>query len=34
VQPSVDFSGLQTVLVVTSFTPVDIVPLIPDNGTP
>jgi rod shape-determining protein MreC len=34
VQPAVDFSGLQAVLVVTSFSPVDIGPLTPANGTP
>jgi rod shape-determining protein MreC len=34
VQPAVDFSNLRAVLVVVSFTPVDIAPLIPAENTP
>lgn len=34
VQPAVDFSGLRAVLVVTSFSPVDITPLVPPQGSP
>jgi rod shape-determining protein MreC len=33
VQPSVDFSRLSIVLVITNFRPVDISPLVP-NTTP
>lgn len=34
VQPAVDFSRLEIVLVITNFQPVDIGPLIPDGSTP
>ena len=34
VQPVVDFSALQILLVITNFTPVDIAPLIPTQGAP
>ena len=34
VQPVVDFSALQILLVITNFTPVDIAPLIPTPGAP
>jgi rod shape-determining protein MreC len=34
VQPAVDFSSLRAVLVVTSFSPVNIQPLIPVEGSP
>jgi rod shape-determining protein MreC len=34
VQPSVDFASLRAVLVVTSFSPVDIAPSIPAEGNP
>ncbi len=34
VQPVVDFSQLEIVLVITNFRPVDILPLIPTPGTP
>ncbi len=34
VQPAVDFSQLDIVLIITNFQPVDISPLIPSPGTP
>ncbi|MBN1668617.1 MAG: rod shape-determining protein MreC [Anaerolineales bacterium] len=34
VQPVVDFSQLEIVLVISNFQPADITPLIPENGTP
>ena len=34
VQPAVDFSQLQIVLIITNFQPVDISPLIPSSTTP
>jgi rod shape-determining protein MreC len=34
VQPAVDFASLRAVLVVSSFTPVDITPLVPVEGAP
>ncbi len=34
VQTAVDFSQLEIVLVITNFTPVDIQPLLPEQGTP
>ncbi len=34
VQPVVDFSTLQILLVITNFTPVDIAPLVPTPGAP
>jgi rod shape-determining protein MreC len=34
VQPSVDFSQLDIVLIITNFQPVDISPLIPSSNTP
>jgi rod shape-determining protein MreC len=34
VQPVVDFSALQILLVITNFTPVDIAPLVPTQGAP
>lgn len=34
VQPVVDFSGLEIVLVITNFRPVEIAPLVPTPGTP
>jgi len=34
VQPAVDFSQLEIVLIITNFQPVDISPLIPAPGTP
>lgn len=34
VQPIVDFSQLEIVLVISNFQPVDITPLVPDAGTP
>lgn len=34
IQPVVDFSSLQILLVITNFTPVDISPLIPTQGAP
>lgn len=32
IQPSVDFSSLQAVLVITNFLSVDIEPLVPEQG--
>jgi len=34
VQPAVDFSSLEIVLIITNFRPVDIGPLVPTPGTP
>jgi rod shape-determining protein MreC len=34
VQPAVDFSQLDIVLIITNFQPVDISPLVPSSGTP
>ena len=34
VQPVVDFAQLEIVLVIANFQPIDISPLIPENGTP
>ncbi len=34
VQPAVDFSQLEIVLIITNFQPIDISPLIPSSGTP
>ncbi len=34
VQPAVDFSQLEIVLVITNFQPIDITPLIPSEGAP
>jgi rod shape-determining protein MreC len=34
VQPVVDFSRLEIVLIITNFRPVDISPLIPRPGVP
>jgi len=34
VQPAVDFSQLEIVLVITNFQPIDITPLMPNPSTP
>lgn len=34
VQPSVDFSQLEIVLIITNFQPIDITPLVPSPGAP
>lgn len=34
VQPAVDFSQLEIVLIITNFQPIDITPLIPSSGIP